>query len=392
MKKLVLLLTLLFASPFLASAKPDPIDIEFGPWITNVSENEVTILWTTRTPNLGWVEYAPDNGVNWRNADPKSAYQLFAGRRVFGRFHSVTIKGLEKGQAYRYKIFGRAMVDDSQEQDLVMGIEKYSKGVYTFRTFDHGRQECHFSEVNDIHLEVDNYATLMAQVNKDSTDFILLNGDITTAGNYCIDTLVRYAVAPVGKMANKVPVMFSRGNHEGRGNNWQASYQVFPTRTPGQFYYTFRQGPVAFLVLDAGETKPMVAKSYVGDSVYFEYLEEELAWAREAVKDPAFADAPVKVCVIHVPMTGSKKTDDYDAKNWMTENFVPFLNEIGIDLMLNAHTHRYAVHEPGAFGNDFPMLINGRGERLQFDCDGKTIGIRTYDVDGNETHSYELAL
>lgn len=391
MKK-TLTVILSFAICIAAWAKPDPIDVKFGPWVTNVTESSFTVLWTTDTDNLGWVEVTPVLDKSWKKCDAKQFYQTFAGRREFGKLHSVTVTGLEKGTLYRYRVCGRKVIDDTLEQDLVFGMEKCT-GAFSVRTFDSGKDECHFSVVNDIHLDTGAYSSLMSQVCADSTDFILLNGDIVTAGNYPVDTLIYYSIVPLGKLLKSVPVMYSRGNHEGRGNNWQAQYKVFPTSTCNQFYYTFREGPVAFLVLDAGETKPAVSRSYVGTAAYEDYLAEELAWAESAVKDPAFAEAPVKICVIHVPMTGKSDSLDYNAQAWMKDNFIPFLNGIGIDFMLNAHTHKYRLIEPGTtYGNKFPMLVNGRCERMQFDIDAHTIRIKVFNTDGEQTQTYDLPL
>lgn len=388
---------LFFAFAFLlgglsAMAKPDPIDIQFGPWVTKVTETSFTVLWTTKTDNLGWIEVTDDMYKSWKKCDVKSFYQTFAGRWEFGKLHCVTVTGLEKGKQYRYRVCGKKVVDDSLEQDLVFGIDKCT-AAFSIKTFDGSKQDCHFSMVNDIHCNTDAFSSLMSQVNADSTDFVLLNGDIATAGNYETDSLIFYEVKPIGKLLKKVPVMYSRGNHEGRGNNWQALNKIFPTVTPGQFYYTFRQGPVAFLVLDAGETKPAVAKSYVGTPAYEKYLAEELEWARSAVKSSEFADAPVKICIIHVPMTGASDALDYNTQSWMKDNFIPFLNDAGIKLMLNAHTHKYRVIEAGeTYGNQFPMIINGRCDRMQVDVDARKIHINVFNTSGEKVHAYDVAL
>jgi len=389
MKKIV---TLFAASlmTLLLSAKPDPIDIEFGPWVTNVSEDSFTILWTTKTDNLGWVEVTSDLKTPWGRLDVKPVHSTFAGRWLMGRMHSVSVTGLQKGTQYRYRVCGQKVVDDCEEQDLVFGMEKKS-GVFYIKTFDNEKADCHFSAVNDIHMDKNMFSTLMDQMDISNTDFVLLNGDITTAGNYSVDTLVAYSVDPIGRALKRIPVMYARGNHEGRGNNWMASYQVFPTRTPGQFYYTFRQGPVAFIVLDSGETKPAVSTSYAGKPFYEEYLEEELSWAKEAVKAKDFADAPLKVCIIHVPMDGVPSTSEYNTRNWMRDNFIPLLNEAGVDLTINAHLHKSFVTEPNdKIGNKFPMVVNGRGTRLQFDADASGISLKFFDENGNVVKSYEV--
>jgi len=389
MKKMILLVAASFMTLLLA-ARPDPIDVEYGPWVTNVSENSFTILWTTKTDNLGWVEVTSDLNTPWGKLDVEQYHPTFAGRWQMGRMHSVTVTGLKKGTLYRYRVCGQKVVDDSKEQDVVLGMVKKTK-IFSVKTFDADKQDCHFSAVNDVHMDKEMFSSLMNQMDMDNTDFVLLNGDITSAANYTLDTLIAYAVAPIGKALNRIPVMFSRGNHEGRGNNWMASYQIFPTRTPNQFYYTFRQGPVAFIVLDAGETKTAVSTSYTGGPYYKDYLEEELAWAKEAVREEEFAEAPLKVCIIHVPMNGGPTKSEYTTQNWMSDNFIPLLNEAGVNLAINAHSHKYSLTEPNDYlGNKFPMIVNGKNTRLQFDADANGISIRIYDLDGKVVNSFEV--
>lgn len=392
MKRIFALVAATFAFVVMSFTSPDPIDVEFGPWVTNVTENSFTVVWTTKTDNLGWVEATPDAKGAWMRRKVTAYHQEFAGRWTFGRFHSVEVTGLEPGVKYYYRVCGKKVVDDSVAQDMVFGIDK-STGVFTVTTFDSSKAGCHFSVLNDMHLNVDKISALASQVDCAKTDFLLYNGDITSAGNYSNDTLARYYIAPLGKLTGSIPVMFARGNHEGRGNNWMGVRDLFPNPTPGQFYYTFREGPVAFIVLDSGETKPVVAKSYVGECAYFDYLEKELAWAEEAMKDPSFAEAPVKICISHVTMT-PKGGDDYNTQCWMNDNFVPALNAAGIDLMINAHTHKNAVIAPGTVGNDFPMFVNNNSERLQVDVDADAIKLMPYDVNGQPVpgHSFELNL
>jgi hypothetical protein len=63
--------------------------------------------------------------------------------------------------------------------------------------------------------------------------------------------------------ASEVPVYFARGNHETRGPFSVCFPDYFPTPT-GKLYYSFRQGPVHFIVLDCGEDKPGSDIEYSG--------------------------------------------------------------------------------------------------------------------------------
>lgn len=62
-----------------------------GPWVSGARENRVTILWTTEKAGQAYVEFA----------DGTKVWETFAGRRVFKRFHTVRIDGLEPGAVLR---------------------------------------------------------------------------------------------------------------------------------------------------------------------------------------------------------------------------------------------------------------------------------------------------
>lgn len=351
-------------------------DVKVGPWITNVSDCSATILWTTETPGKAWVELE----------DGTKVWETFAGRRIFGRSHAVKISGLQPGQVVRYRVGGELLESDRNAYDPKFG-DSFSDGWHQFRTFDPAAKTCSFTMFNDIHMQVDKYGRMAACVDSASTDFIFLNGDIASAGNYTLDSLVGCSIKPLGELACSHPLMFARGNHEGRGNNTPLVKAVYPNDGPG-FYYMFRVGPVAFIVFDQGETHTDRAASYSGTEVFESYLLEQLEWAKEAVKDPMFSEAEAQICFIHAAMFDDPNTKKYELQRWMNKNIVPFLNEAGIDLMLGADLHAFRLDQPGQWGNDFPILTNDDAQRLKFFYSDGLVSIEIYDERGELTHTF----
>ena len=62
---------LFFTTLFLAiaaiafAADPPVAKIKCGPWVVNVDQTEMTIVWTTTERSMGWVEIAPDDGTSF---------------------------------------------------------------------------------------------------------------------------------------------------------------------------------------------------------------------------------------------------------------------------------------------------------------------------------------
>lgn len=345
--------------------------IQAGPWISEARENSLTILWTSEKPGMAWVELE-DGTVLW---------ETFAGRRIFQRLHKVHIDGLQPGTAIRYRVGGQDLTDDSDARKPKFG-DTYEGNWHSVRTFDRKAATCRFSMFNDIHMRLDDYAALAARVDSASTDFIFLDGDIVSAGNYGLDTLVKYQLASLGSLSAGIPVLFGRGNHEGRGNQVELVSEIFPNRDPAPFYYTFRQGPAAFIVFDAGETSQSRSVLFSGTEVYEDYLYEQIEWARKAVREPSFRKAPVKVCLVHVPMIDHEDKTDYIIQRWLNVHIAPLLNQAGIDLMLGADLHEFMMCEAGTMNNRFPILVNDDARRLDFSCDRRSITVRTFNPSG----------
>ena len=165
---------------------------------------------------------------------------------------------------------------------------------------------------------------------------------------------------------------------------------VFPNEDPAPFYYSFREGPVACLVLDGGETHTKRSTVYSGAKVYETYLQEQYEWAEKALQEPAFREAPVKVCLIHVPMIDPEGKQGFYIQRWLHKRFLPLLNEAGIDLMISADLHEFLFYEPGTMNNAFPILVNDDLRRLDFTYGDGTALIRTFNAKGEQEFEYRF--
>lgn len=364
------------------------VDVQVGPWVTAIrtdgTEATAKILWTSYNEGMGWVEL--DDGTR--------IYDTFAGRRAVEHLHCVTLKGLPAGSNIRYRVGGQALSNGSDPSYPEFG-EEYSYPWTSFKTLDNVSEVCRFSMFNDIHLNVDSYKSLASQIDTAATDFIFLCGDIASRANYSLDTLLHYEIEPIENLTPRIPLRFARGNHEGCGLSIKEVAKIYPQaegNDGGEFYYTFRQGPVAFIVLDGGETQEKRSLIYSGSKVYDEYIDQQIKWAEHAMQEPSFRDAPVKVCLIHVPMIDHPVKSAYPLQRYLNKTVVPLLNEAGIDLMIGADLHTYMLCEKGSMGNDFPILVNRNEERLDFVYENGVIRINCFSASGDNTHSLSFEL
>ena len=62
MKRLIfLMMALLMTINLFAEELPKTANIKCGPWVVGVTENEMTLVWTSTSRCMGWVEVAPDD-------------------------------------------------------------------------------------------------------------------------------------------------------------------------------------------------------------------------------------------------------------------------------------------------------------------------------------------
>ena len=358
----------------------------YGPWVTNVTETGFTILWVTEKPSLDYVEIAPADGSAFDGQTREKIYQTSHGRRTAGTYHCVRIDSLKPGTEYRYRIVGKVVEDDSNIYRINYGLlrEISAKRNHSVRTLDPSAEVCRFSMMNDIHGKDKVYAALAATMDPKKTDFLVLNGDMVSNAKQ-IDTVIKHMVEPIKQQAERIPLFYARGNHEGRGADFDKLYDMFPTST-GQFYYTFRQGPAAFVVLDAGEDKPDSHHEYGGTADYDAYREAQTEWLLKTVKDESFASAPMKICIIHIPTLAFRSS--WYAERYITEHWVPILEKAGLDLALCAHHHKWRVVGAGEHGKNYPLLINSDKERMDVVVTAKSIEVKTYSTDGTLVHQW----
>ena len=378
-------LVLLFAS-LAFSAVASASNLLYGPWVCNVTENGFTVLWVTEKPSLDYVEIAPADGSAFDGQYREKYYQTSHGRRTAGTYHCVRIDSLQPGTEYRYRISGKVVEDDSNIYRINYGHLRQisARRDHCVRTLDPKAEVCRFSMMNDIHGNDKVYADLAAGIDLKNTDFLVLNGDMVSNAKQ-IDTVIKHMVEPIKQQAERIPLFYARGNHEGRGADFDKLYDMFPTST-GQFYYTFRQGPAAFVVLDAGEDKPDSHHEYGGTADYDAYRQAQTEWLLKAVKDESFASAPMKICIIHIPTLAFRSS--WYAERYITEHWVPILEKAGLDLALCAHHHKWRVVGAGEHGKNYPLLINSDKERMDVVVTAKSIEVKTYSTDGTLVHEW----
>ena len=382
-----LMLTLLAVVAF--AADPPRVKTKCGPWVVGVTETEMTVVWTSTDRCMGWVEVAPDDGTSFYAEERPRYDEDFMGRHVVSAVHHVRITGLKPGTSYRYRIYQQG-VDDSGHNPVPSGYisasNVYSQKPYAIRTMDAEKEDCTFTMVNDIHGRDSMMLALTKGLKEQKPDFVVFNGDMVSFMGSVEDIETGFMTRATETFATDVPLVYVRGNHETRGPGFSEYLNLFPTPTNTP-YFTFRQGPVAFVVLDSGEDKPDSDIEYGGTAAYDAYREQMAEWLKEAVKSEEFRSAPVKIALLHSPFD---KGVGWYGNNELKRLLLPTLNEAGIDVMLCGHTHRYSYRDVGSVENNFPILVNSNNDKVNVRATKSQIDMEVVDATGKVLHRHTV--
>ena len=375
----------------IACAQPS-VRIAHGPYLQQVTDDGFTVVWTTTMDAASWVEVAPDDGSHFYAAERPKYYDSHIGKRRIGRLHRVRVEGLAPGTTYRYRIMQQGVLCDEGNKRVVLG-EGYGSDIlkhkpYTATTLDQKKDRTEFWVVNDIHAQDSIFRLLLEGVGKAKPDFVCFNGDMLSSMESEKQLFEGYLnsaaelLTPAG-----IPIFATRGNHENRGSFSPRFLDYFPTST-GEVYYTFRQGPAYFVVLDCGEDKPDDHAEYNGLADYDAYRAEECAWLKKAVRSEEFLTASARIVLLHIPPAAGA----WHGSVHLNELFVPVLNEAGIDLMLCGHDHRYSFHPAGERDAKFPIVVNDNRSCVRCDVADSLIRVRIAGPRDKTVHTHEFPL
>jgi predicted phosphodiesterase len=257
-----------------------------------------------------------------------------------------------------YRVTART-IEFKNAYNIVQGKPETS-ATKTFRTLDPAAREAKFIVWNDTHENLETIRALHEQTHEFGPDFLLWNGDQTN-DVYDQAKMTNQYLAPAGlELAGKWPLAYARGNHDVRGP--AARHLPEFTGTPDdRFYYGFRSGPLAALVMDTGEDKPDDHPVFAGLAGFAAMRERQTKWLAATIREPWFREAPFRVLFCHIPLwwTDEKSNPGYFlfAKP-CREAWLPLLIEGKVQLVVSGHTHR-ASWLPSTADQPIPQLIGG---------------------------------
>ena len=355
--------------------------INHGPYLVNMTDSSVEIIWTTSMPCLSWVEIAPDDGTHFYAAERKQYFDSPYGQKRIGNFHRIRIDGLTAGTRYRYRIFSTEVLHQKYPQchyGRTFSTKVYRADPPSFKTFNPSAKSVRFVMVNDIHQDAERMKALLSPA-IGNVDFILLNGDMLNHIPSEDKIFEAFMDGLVKQTNSSIPIVFARGNHETRGDSSESFMKYFPTPT-GKPYFSFKVGGVLFVVLDSGEDKPDSDIEYSNRANFDEFRQKQMQWLKTLVESPKFKSEKCKILICHIPPAWGKWHGSLHFRNL----FSPLLSKKNFSLILSGHLHneKDLLLEADKDGISIPNVVNGNMQAADVEISERKIDISFRNVKG----------
>ncbi|HMJ90170.1 MAG TPA: metallophosphoesterase, partial [Candidatus Acidoferrum sp.] len=343
---------------FTAGSAPGPV-FKGGPVVTGPASEAIIILQPLQRHATGYLEFAVENEP-WRRVNGGQAGLLPFAEHVL----KFQLPPLPAGKTVRYRFTARSAgwvkVRQFYHGELKFG-EPQTSPKYSFRTLDAAAGATTIAVWNDTHENSETLKALHGLTAALKPDLLLWNGDQSNDVHFERDMAGQF-LTPAGlAIAERWPLAYVRGNHDVRGPAARSLPDF--TGTPNdRFYYGFRSGPLAALVMDTGEDKPDDSPVFGGMVAFQKMQQRQAEWLDTVTKEAWFRDAPHKVLFCHIPLWFTRDIfpthQRWECHNFCCRLWTPRLVEAGVNLVVSGHTHDHRWM-PAKDGQPLAQLIGG---------------------------------
>lgn len=380
---------------FSAGSSPEGPAMVAAPVVSGPSHDAITILQPLARHATGFLEFAVAEGPFERVDAARGGLLPFEEHVLKFR-----LPPLPPGKQVRYRITARTVgwvpVKQFFHGKIVTGQPQVGP-EQTFRTLDPAAASTRFVVWNDTHENEETLRSLHKATTTIRPDFLLWNGDQTNDVHFAKDMAGQF-LAPLGlNIASHWPLAYVRGNHDVRGP--AARHVPDFTGTPDdEFFYAFRSGPVAALVMDTGEDKADEHPYFGGLAAFQQLRERQARWLDRIVQETWFREAPFRILFCHLPLWWIRDRKDiewWEFSKVSRDAWLPGLIKGGVSLVISGHTHN-AQWMPASEAQPIGQLVGGGPQPtsatlIQGRASQQALTITMARLDGTLLHKLEFA-
>lgn len=287
-----------------ARAIPDELTFIIKPYLQNVTQDGMTVMWETSRPADGKVEFGEND-----------QFGLAAGGTKGVTVHEIRLEGLKAETGYYYKV---AATDD-RGRTIVSELS-------SFQTANKLETPFAFGVIADTQGNPGVCKTLSDMMWMQRPNFFIIPGDLVDSGPNKKHWTEHFfpGLDPIASRVAFFPVI---GNHE-RNHRFYYDYVSCPAP---EYYYTFTYGNSQFFMIDSN-------KECGPDSEQYKWLEAELAKSTATWKFVSY----------HHPSYSSDEDDYGDMWHGKSEHgdlrlrpLSVLYDKYGVDMVWNGHIHSY---------------------------------------------------
>ena len=283
----------------LVNARAAATTIIKGPYLQNVTQTSIVVMWETDVAALGRVDYGPTAAYG------SSAFDL---RSV--TIHEAKVTGLTAGATYHYRVAsGAASSADSTFQAAPLPgtpvrICHYSDSCYDRMAPPEAPRE-----------------VVVSMIDSDP-DIVLHTGDIVSDARVYEDWWPQF-FSKAGDLMMYTPMFAVLGNHEYH-SPWYFAFFSLPTESSGlEDWYSHDYTNVHIIGLDSNQ-------DYSPGSAQYNWLVQDLS---------EHVDAVWTIVHFHHPVYSA--CGDLSDNNLLIRYLVPLFEAYDVDLVFNGHHHYY---------------------------------------------------
>ena len=288
----------------LMPAKGQALQFEAGPYLQQVTQTSITIVWLTDQPASSTVEFGQKASLGNKMGAPNKS-----------KVHEVTLTGLAPETPFFYRVNSEA------------NSQKLQSEIYTFQTAVHQESAFAYVVIGDTRTYPKRFEKIAQLAWAERPNFVLHVGDVVSDGKNreeWIDEFLR----PASILMRRVPLYVAIGNHE-RNAHWFYDYMSYPEP---ENYYAFKYGNSEFFIIDTNDDIKPESKQY-------QWLEQALA----------ASTAKWKFVAHHHPPYSSDENDYGDTYKGTSvlgdlnvrKNLVPLYEKYHVDIAWVGHIHTY---------------------------------------------------